>query len=148
MIGRQTYCGSFDNFVACDSLSVFIYLVSNFTCGRSPIRNVIFYPKISVGTAWIVTGRQQNCTNGFMFTDHVRCGRSGKNGIFSDYESFNAICRTNFEDCLCGFWGKIAAISANDNGGAFDWDRIKDGLDKVFCIVLMTKKKSNTLQHL
>ena len=135
----QTYCGSINNFVACDSLSVLVYLVSEIIWGRSSVRNVIFYPKVSVGTAWIVTSRQKYSTNGFIFANHVRCSRSGKNGVFSDYELVNAICRANFENCLCGFWGKIAAISANHKGGAFDWDRIKDGLDKVFCIVLMTK---------
>jgi hypothetical protein len=86
-----------------------------------------------------VTGGQTNSTNGFIFTDHVRCGRSGKDGIFSDYEFFNAICRANFENYLCGFKRKIAAISTNYDGAAFGWDRIKDGLDEVFCIVLMTK---------
>jgi hypothetical protein len=86
-----------------------------------------------------VTGRQTNSTCGFIFTDQVRCGRSGKNGIFSDYEFFNAICRANFDDYMCGFKRKKTAISANYNGRAFGWDRIEGRLDEVFCIVLMTK---------
>jgi len=82
---------------------------------------------------------EYDSTNCFIFTDHVRCGWGGKNGVFSDYELFNAICRADFENGLYGFWGKIAAISSNYKGGAFDFNRIKDGLNKVFCIVLMIK---------
>ena len=86
-----------------------------------------------------MAGCRHNSTNGFIFTDHVRCGRGGKKGIFSHYEFINAIRRANFDNYLCGFRRKIAAISADDNGVAFGRDRIKGGLDEVFYIVLMTK---------
>lgn len=86
-----------------------------------------------------MTGGQQNSSSCFIFTDDVGCRRGGKNGVFSNYKFSDAICRANFENGLYGFWGKVAAISTNNKGGAFDCDRVKDGLDKVFCIVLMTK---------
>ena len=94
-----------------------------------------------------MTGRQTDSTSGFVFTDHVRCGRSRKNSIFSDYEFFNAICRANFDNYLCCFKRKITAISPNYNGGAFGWDRIENGLDEVFCIVLMTEINDRSSKH-
>ena len=142
---RQTYSGSINNFVACDRLSLLVHLESEIVLGRSSIGNIIFDSKVSVGTTRSVTGRQQNSTSGLIFTDHVRCGRSGKNGILSDYELSNAICRANFENRLYSFWRKITTISTNYEGGAFGCNRVEDGLNKVFCIMLMAK--SIHLQH-
>ena len=89
-----------------------------------------------------MAGRQQNSTGCFIFTDHVRCGRGGKNGVSSHYEFSNTICRADFEDGLYGFWGEITAISTDYKSGAFDCDGVEDGLDKVFCIVLVKKNQS------
>ena len=47
---------------------------------------------------------------------------------------------------MYSFWRKITTISANYKGGAFGYDRVEDGLDKVFCIVLKTK--SIHLKHI
>ena len=143
---RQTYSGSINNFVACDRLSLLVHLESEIVLGRSSIGNIIFDSKVSVGTTRSVTGRQQNSTSGLIFTDHVRCSRSGKNGILSDDELFNTICRANFENRLYSFWRIITTISANYEGGAFGCDRVEDGLDEVFYIVLITK--SVNLQHI
>ena len=112
---------------------------SEIVLGRSSIRNIIFDSKVSVGTTRSVTGRQQNSTSGFILTDHVRRRRGGKNGILSDNELSNAICRANFENRLYGFRRIITTISPNYEGGAFGFDRVEDGLDKVFCIVLIIK---------
>lgn len=55
----------------------------------TPIRNIEFNSKISVGPSWIVAGRQNDPTNGFDFSDDAGHSRSGEDAILSNNQTAN-----------------------------------------------------------
>lgn len=84
-----------------------------------------------------MAGSKQDPTGSFVLSDDIGCCGSGKNGILSDDEFGDTVCRPDFQDRLYGFRREVATISSDDKGRALDFDRVKDRLDEVFRIVLV-----------
>lgn len=84
---------------------------------------------------------EQDPTRRFVFTNNVGCGWGGEDRVLADDELGDAVGCCDAEDDLYGWDGEVAAVAADDECSAFCacWDRIEDGLHKVFGVVLLFK---------
>jgi hypothetical protein len=80
---------------------------------------------------------EQDAAICLVLPDDVGDGGGGQDGVLSDYEFCDAIGRSDLEDRLDGLWGEVAAVSTNDQGRPFGIDRVEDGLDEIFGVVLV-----------
>ena len=83
-----------------------------------------------------MTGSEKDATVGLVLSDDVGGSRGGENAVLSDDELCDAIGRADLEDGLDGLWREVATVTADNEGLALGVDRVKDGLDEVFCVVL------------
>jgi len=70
-------------------------------------------------TARVVACRQQDATSCFSDADQMACGRSAHDAILADEQLLNPICGSDLCDQLCDLWVVVAAITADDEVGAF-----------------------------
>ena len=134
-----TYGLSLDNLVPLDRLGDFINLVGHVLGCRPSVGHIVLYPKVIVRTPRIMTRREEDTTVGLVLSDDVGGGGGGQDRVLADDKLCHAVGGSDLEDGLDGFWGKEAAVAADDEGGALCGDGIKDGLDKVFGVVLQER---------
>jgi hypothetical protein len=137
-----TYGISLDNLIPLDSLRDLIYLVRYiFRCG-SAVRNVVFYSEVVIGASRIVARSEQDTTIRLVFADYIRCSRCRKNRIFPDNQLLHPVCRSDPQDSLNGLGGEVTTITSNDERGTIRLDGIEYSLDKVLCVMLITREKN------
>ena len=71
-----------------------------------------------------------------VLADDVGGGGGGEDSVLANDELRDAVRRTNLQNGLDGLGGEVATVSADDDGLPLCIDRVKDGLDKVLCVVL------------
>lgn len=136
---EPTYRLGLDNLVPHDRLRGLVNLVRHVLGCRPTVGHVVLYSKVIVRTTRIVTRREENTTVCFVLSDHV--GRRGgrQDRVLADDELFDAVGGTDLEDGLDGLWGEVATVAADDERCTLCVDRIEDGLDKVFSVVLQER---------
>lgn len=131
-----TYWGSVNDFVAGDSLGLFIDLISDvLRCGAT-IRHVVFDAEVVVGAPWVVTGGQEDTTVGLVLPDDVGGSGGGEDGVLSNDELFHSIGRADLENRLDSLRGEVSTVSTDDDRLVLSVDGVEDSLDKVLCVVL------------
>jgi hypothetical protein len=83
-----------------------------------------------------VARREQNPAVRLVLADDVGDGGRRQDRVLPDYEFCDAVRGSDLEDRLDGLWGEVAAVSTNDQRRPLGLDRVEDGLDEVFGVVL------------
>ena len=136
----KTYGRTLDDLVSLDRLGHLVNLVRHVLGRRPAVGHVVLDPKVVVRTARVVARRQEDPAVSLVFADHIGRGGGGQDRVLADDELFDAIGRPDLEDGLDGLGRKVATVASDDEGCATGVDGIKDGLDKVFGVVLQGER--------
>lgn len=85
--------------------------------------------------------REEDTPVGIVLSDHVGRGGGGQDRVLADDEPCHAVGGPDLEDGLDGLWRKVTAVAADDERCAPCVDGVKDGLDKVFGVVLQEERR-------
>lgn len=130
------YLGLLDDEVLRDVLRSLKHLVRHALGSGTTVRHVVLDTEVVVGASGVVAGGQEDTTVCLVLPDDVGGSGSGQDRVLSDDEPGDTIRRPNLEDDLHGLGGVVTAITTNDESLSFGVDRIEDGLDEVFGVVL------------
>lgn len=135
-------------FVAGNIPRLLEYLICHVLWCRTTIGNIVFDAKIVIRPPWVVAGGQQDATSSFVFANNVGGSRSGQNAVLANDKLGHAISSANLENDLNCIWRKVSTISTNDDSGVLGVNRVKDGLHKVFGIVLRELLKNSIQRYI
>ena len=136
---KWTYRLSLDDLVSRDRLGGLVNLVRHVLGCRPPVGHVVLDSKVVVGTTGVVARREENPTVGLVLSDHVGRGGGGQDRVLADDKLCDAVGGPDLEDGLDSLWGKVTTVASDDERGALCVDRIEDGLDEIFGVVLQER---------
>ena len=87
-----------------------------------------------------MAGRKENPAIRLVFPDDVRYGGGRQDRVLSDNKFGDAVGGSDLQDRLYRLGREETAIATDDECRVFRIDRVENGLDKIFCVVLYYTK--------
>ena len=106
--------------------------------GGGSVFSIKLNTEIAVRAAGVMTGGQDNATDGTVFNDDMRWGGRWQNAVLSDDNASELVGNGYFKNGLNRAIIVIPAIAADNQCFPFKiFKAVKDGLNKIFNIVLL-----------